>query len=68
MKVVKSFNDLTYPHLSENIDGDNLDIEVLFDFIITGEYCKIKEQMVKNYFVKIKKKSSCLIVEVKLLT
>ena len=31
------------------------DIEVLFDFIITGEYCKIKEQMVKNCFAKIKK-------------
>jgi hypothetical protein len=31
------------------------DIEVLFDFIIMGEYCKIKEQMIKNYFAKIKK-------------
>jgi hypothetical protein len=31
------------------------DIEVLFDFIITVEYCKTKEQMVKNYSVKIKK-------------
>ena len=31
------------------------DIEVLFDFIITGEYCKIKEQMIKNCFAKIKK-------------
>ena len=31
------------------------DIEVLFDFIITGEYCKIKEKMIKNCFAKIKK-------------
>ena len=31
------------------------DIEVLFDFIITGEYCKIKEQMIKDCFAKIKK-------------
>lgn len=30
-------------------------IEVVFDFIIKGEYCETKESMIKNYFVKIKR-------------
>ena len=29
-------------------------IEVVFDFIIKGEYCETKEEMIKNYFAKIK--------------
>ena len=28
--------------------------EVVFDFIIRGEYCETKEVMTKNYMVKIK--------------
>ena len=31
------------------------DIEVVFDFIIKGEYCETKEEMIKNYFAKIKR-------------
>ena len=31
------------------------DIEVVFDFIIKGEYCETKEEMTKNYFAKIKR-------------
>jgi len=31
------------------------DVEVVFDFIIKGEYCETKEQMTKNYFAKIKR-------------
>lgn len=31
------------------------DIEVVFDFVIKGEYCETKEQMIKNYFAKIKR-------------
>ena len=31
------------------------DIEVVFDFLIKGEYCETKEQMIKNYFAKIKR-------------
>lgn len=30
-------------------------IEVVFDFIIKGEYCETKEEMIKNYFAKIKR-------------
>lgn len=30
-------------------------IEVVFDFIINGEYCETKQEMIKNYFVKIKR-------------
>jgi hypothetical protein len=29
-------------------------IEVVFDFLIKGEYCETKEEMIKNYFAKIK--------------
>ena len=29
--------------------------EVVFDFIIKGEYCETKEEMTKNYFAKIKR-------------
>jgi hypothetical protein len=31
------------------------DVEVVFDFVIKGEYCETKEQMTKNYFAKIKR-------------
>jgi hypothetical protein len=31
------------------------DIEVVFDFIVRGEYCETKEEMIKNYFAKIKR-------------
>ena len=31
------------------------EIEVVFDFIVMGEYCETKEQMTKNYFAKIKR-------------
>ena len=30
-------------------------VEVVFDFVIKGEYCETKEQMIKNYFAKIKR-------------
>ncbi len=30
-------------------------IEVVFDFLIKGEYCETKEQMIKNYFAKVKR-------------
>ena len=30
-------------------------IEVVFDFIIKGEYCETKDMMTKNYMAKIKK-------------
>jgi oligoribonuclease NrnB/cAMP/cGMP phosphodiesterase (DHH superfamily) len=30
------------------------DLEVVFDFVVKGEYCETKEQMIKNYFAKIK--------------
>jgi hypothetical protein len=29
-------------------------VEVIFDFIVKGEYCETKEEMTKNYFAKIK--------------
>jgi hypothetical protein len=29
-------------------------IEVVFDFVIKGEYCETKEEITKNYFAKIK--------------
>ena len=29
-------------------------VEVVFDFIVKGEYCETKEEMTKNYFAKIK--------------
>jgi hypothetical protein len=29
-------------------------IEVIFDFIVKGEYCETKEEIIKNYFAKIK--------------
>jgi len=31
------------------------DLEVVFDFVIKGEYCETKEQITKNYFAKIKR-------------
>jgi hypothetical protein len=31
------------------------DLEVVFDFVVKGEYCETKEQMIKNYFAKIKR-------------
>jgi hypothetical protein len=31
------------------------DLEVVFDFVIKGEYCETKEQIIKNYFAKIKR-------------
>jgi len=31
------------------------DVEVVFDFVIKGEYCETKEQITKNYFAKIKR-------------
>lgn len=30
-------------------------IEVVFDFVIKGEYCETKEQMIKNYYPKLKR-------------
>jgi len=30
-------------------------LEVVFDFVIKGEYCETKEEMIKNYFAKIKR-------------
>ena len=30
-------------------------VEVVFDFLIKGEYCQTKEVMIKNYFAKIKR-------------
>ena len=30
-------------------------VEVVFEFIIEGEYCETKEEMVKKYFAKIMK-------------
>jgi len=30
-------------------------IEIVFDFIVKGEYCETKEKMTKNYFAKIKR-------------
>ena len=38
----------TQKYLKENI-------EVVFDFVIKGEYCETKEEMIKNYFAKIKR-------------
>ena len=29
-------------------------IEVVFDFMIKGEYCETKEEITKNYFAKIR--------------
>lgn len=29
--------------------------EVVFDFLIKGEYCQTKEEMTKNYFAKVKR-------------
>jgi hypothetical protein len=29
-------------------------IEVVFDFLVKGEYCETKEEIIKNYFAKIK--------------
>lgn len=29
-------------------------VEVIFDFIVKGEYCETKEEITKNYFAKIK--------------
>jgi hypothetical protein len=29
-------------------------VEVVFDFVIKGEYCETKEEIIKNYFAKIK--------------
>ena len=29
-------------------------VEVVFDFVIKGEYCETKEEITKNYFAKIK--------------
>ena len=40
--------DITQKILKENL-------EVVFDFVIKGEYCETKEQMIKNYFAKIKR-------------
>lgn len=37
----------------ENYIKEN--IEVVFDYIVKGEYCETKEQMVKNYYAKIKR-------------
>lgn len=28
--------------------------EVVFDFVVKGEYCETKEEITKNYFAKIK--------------
>ena len=30
-------------------------IAVVFDFIVKGEYCETKEEIIKNYFAKIKR-------------
>jgi hypothetical protein len=30
-------------------------VEVVFDFIVKGEYCETKEEITKNYFAKIKR-------------
>jgi hypothetical protein len=30
-------------------------VEVVFDFIVKGEYCETKEEFIKNYFAKIKR-------------
>jgi hypothetical protein len=30
-------------------------VEVVFDFIVKGEYCETKEEFTKNYFAKIKR-------------
>jgi hypothetical protein len=30
-------------------------VEVVFDFIVKGEYCQTKEEITKNYFAKIKR-------------
>ena len=30
-------------------------VEVIFDFVVKGEYCETKESMIKNYFAKIKR-------------
>ena len=30
-------------------------LEVVFDFVIKGEYCETKEKLIKNYFAKIKR-------------
>jgi hypothetical protein len=38
----------TQKYLKENI-------EVVFDFIVKGEYCETKEEIIKNYFAKIKR-------------
>ena len=40
-----SKDDLT--QIKENID-------VVFDFLIKGEYCETQKQIIKNYFAKIK--------------
>ena len=29
-------------------------VEVVFDFIVKGEYCETKEEITKSYFAKIK--------------
>ena len=37
-------------------DKDNKNSQnLLFDFIIKGEYCETKEMMIKNYTARIKK-------------
>jgi hypothetical protein len=40
--------DGTQKYLKENT-------EVVFDFIVKGEYCETKEEITKNYFAKIKR-------------
>jgi hypothetical protein len=30
-------------------------VEVVFDFVVMGEYCKTKEEITKNHYAKIKR-------------
>jgi len=42
-----SENPNTQKYIKENID-------VVFDFLIKGEYCETQKQIIKHYFAKIK--------------
>jgi hypothetical protein len=62
--VKDSKDDKVYPlcveskRWSQNSDTQKFlkeGVEVVFDFIVKGEYCETKEEITKNYFAKIKR-------------
>lgn len=44
---------LEWTHKTETKKFLKENIEVVFDFLVKGEYCETKEQITKNYFAKI---------------